>query len=151
MGSELTIKRMYHLQPIPVLSSRATEVVWPIMVLKAKDIIVATETPFARVFISKISAGMIQDNGPQVALKEKLYTQVTTIKPQPAAPPPALSAPGGKLARRIVAMMKVMQLRMLPPIRGQRRPVRSMTTMQMNWAMRAMTEEIIWYRRVSSP
>jgi hypothetical protein len=68
----LTIKRMYHLQPMPVLSSRATDVVWPIMVLKAKDIIVARDTPLARVFISKISAGMIQDKGPQVALKEKL-------------------------------------------------------------------------------
>lgn len=63
---------MYHLQPMPSFSSRATEVVWPIMVLKANDIMVAIDTPLARVFISKISAGIIHDKGPHVALKEKL-------------------------------------------------------------------------------
>jgi hypothetical protein len=42
------------------------------MVLKAKDIMVAMETPLARVRVSKISAGMIQLSGPQVAEKEKL-------------------------------------------------------------------------------
>ena len=41
----LTMKRMYHLQPMPVSSSRATDVVWPIMVLKAKLTMHAMETP----------------------------------------------------------------------------------------------------------
>lgn len=44
----------------------------PIMVLKANDIMVAIETPLARVRVSKISAGIIQLSGPQVAENEKL-------------------------------------------------------------------------------
>jgi len=47
-------------------------VTWPIIVLKAKLTIVAIETPLDRVRVSNISAGMIHDSGPQVALKEKL-------------------------------------------------------------------------------
>ena len=50
----------------------ATSVTWPISVLKAKLTMVAMETPFERVRVSNISAGMIQDRGPQVAEKEKL-------------------------------------------------------------------------------
>lgn len=42
----LTMKRMYHFQPIPVTSSSATDVVCPIMVLKAKLVIVAIDTPW---------------------------------------------------------------------------------------------------------
>jgi hypothetical protein len=80
----LTMKRIYQRQPIPVLSSNATEVVCPIMVLKAKLVIVAMETPLDLVFVSKISAGMIQDRGPQVALNEKLYSHVIAIKPHAA-------------------------------------------------------------------
>ena len=49
---------------------------WPMRVLKAKDVMVAMETPLERVRVSKISAGIIQDRGPQVAEKEKLYSQV---------------------------------------------------------------------------
>jgi hypothetical protein len=45
-------------------------------VLKAKETIVAIETPLERVRVSKISAGIIQDKGPHVAEKEKLYSQV---------------------------------------------------------------------------
>lgn len=71
-AGKLTIKRIYHRQPMPVLSSRATEVVCAIMQLKAVLTIVAMETPLARVLVSKISAGMIQDRGPHVALKQKL-------------------------------------------------------------------------------
>lgn len=41
-------------------------------VLKAKEVMVAIETPLDRVRVSKISAGMIQESGPQVAEKEKL-------------------------------------------------------------------------------
>jgi hypothetical protein len=51
-------------------------VTWPMRVLKAKDTMVAIETPLERVRVSNISAGMIQDKGPQVAEKEKLYSQV---------------------------------------------------------------------------
>ena len=47
-------------------------VTWPIRVLKAKETMVAIETPFERVRVSKISAGIIQERGPQVAEKEKL-------------------------------------------------------------------------------
>jgi hypothetical protein len=48
-------------------------------VLKAKEVMVAMETPLERVRVSKISAGMIQDSGPQVAEKEKLYSQVLEL------------------------------------------------------------------------
>ena len=47
-------------------------VTWPIMVLKANEVMVAIDTPLERVFVSKISAGMIHERGPQVAEKEKL-------------------------------------------------------------------------------
>ena len=40
--------------------------------LKAKETMVAMDTPFERVRVSKISAGITQDSGPQVAEKEKL-------------------------------------------------------------------------------
>lgn len=68
----------------------AIGVTCPIMVLNAKLVIVASETPFDLVLVSKISAGIIphrsvsirwfqsdansdsQDNGPFVAEKEKL-------------------------------------------------------------------------------
>jgi hypothetical protein len=48
-------------------------------VLKAKETMVAMDTPLERVRVSKISAGMIQDRGPQVAEKEKLYSQVLVL------------------------------------------------------------------------
>jgi hypothetical protein len=48
-------------------------------VLKAKETIVAMETPLERVRVSKISAGMIQDRGPHVAENEKLYSQVLEL------------------------------------------------------------------------
>ena len=51
---------------------RAMGVTWPIMVLNAKEVMVAMLTPLERVRVSKTSAGMIQERGPQVALKEKL-------------------------------------------------------------------------------
>lgn len=42
------------------------------MVLKAKLVMVAIETPLLRVRVSNISAGTIHESGPLVALKEKL-------------------------------------------------------------------------------
>ena len=54
----------------------AVSVICPMRVLKAKETMVAIEIPLDRVRVSKISAGMIQDRGPQVAEKEKLYSQV---------------------------------------------------------------------------
>ena len=89
-------------------------VTWPIIVLKAKLVIVAILTPLERVRVSKISAGTIHESGPFVAEKEKLYIHVTTMNPQPAASLPEV--PGGNLANKIVAMMKVIQLPILPPI-----------------------------------
>lgn len=74
----------------------AMGVTCPIIVLNAKDIMVARETPLARVRVSKISAGMIQERGPQVAEKEKLYTQVTMMNPHEA--PIFVVSPGGKFA-----------------------------------------------------
>jgi hypothetical protein len=50
----------------------AVSVIWPMRVLKAKLTMVAIETPLERVRVSKISAGMTQESGPQVAEKEKL-------------------------------------------------------------------------------
>lgn len=99
------------------------------------------DTPFDRVRVSNTSAGIIHDNGPQVALKEKLYSHVMIMKPQWA---PVLFVVGGNLARRTVAIMKVMQLPRLPLIRVQRRPKRSMKRMQRNWAMSAMMEFMAW-------
>lgn len=115
------MKTMYHRQPIPFFSSSATEVVCPIMVLKAKDVMVAIDTPLLRVLVSKISAGMIQDRGPQVKLKEKLYSQVMMMNAHAALPLPLV--PGGYRAKRVVAMMKVTMLARLPRMSGQRRPV----------------------------
>lgn len=54
-------------------------VIWPIRVLKAKETMVAMDTPLERVRVSNISAGMIQDRGPHVAEKEKLYSQVLEL------------------------------------------------------------------------
>src|ERR1051326_8021219 len=99
----------------------ATEVTCPIIVLKAKLVIVAIDTPFARVLVSNISAGIIQLNGPHVALKEKLYNQVMAMKPQAAAP--LFAVPGGNFARRRVATINVTIFPRLPRINGQRRPV----------------------------
>jgi hypothetical protein len=90
------------------------------MVLNANEVMVAIETPLERVLVSKISAGMIHDNGPQVALKLKLYTQVITIKPQAAAL--LLLAPGGKTASKMVEMINVIMFPRLPRMSGQRRP-----------------------------
>jgi translation elongation factor EF-1alpha len=73
-------------------------------VLKAKDTIVAIETPLERVLVSKISAGMIQDNGPHVAENEKLYAQVQMIKPQDAAL--LFATPGGNCAIKMQATRK---------------------------------------------
>jgi hypothetical protein len=50
----------------------AVSVIWPMSVLKAKETMVAIETPLERVRVSKTSAGMTQERGPQVAEKEKL-------------------------------------------------------------------------------
>lgn len=74
----------------------AMGVTCPIIVLNAKDIMVASETPLARVRVSKISAGIIHERGPQVAEKEKLYTHVTMMNPQEA--PVFVVSPGGKFA-----------------------------------------------------
>lgn len=54
------------------------------MVLKAKDTMTPIETPLERVRVSKTSAGMTQDSGPQVAEKVMLKSQVMMIKAQPA-------------------------------------------------------------------
>jgi hypothetical protein len=117
------------------------------MVLNAKDVMVAIETPLERVLVSKISAGMIQDSGPQVELKLKLYSQVTAMKPQEAL---ALAVePGGKTANMMVAMTKVKQLNKLPKMRGQRRPKRSMKAMQRACPHSARTEEMAWYLSAS--
>lgn len=70
----------------------AIGVTWPIMVLNANDVMVAIETPFDRVRVSKTSAGIIQDRGPQVAENEKLYNHVMIIKAQCA---PVLLSAGG--------------------------------------------------------
>ena len=51
------------------------------MVLKAKLVMVAIETPLLRVRVSNTSAGMIHDSGPQVHEKEKFQIQVTIMKP----------------------------------------------------------------------
>lgn len=50
----------------------AVPVTCPIKVLKAKETMVAMETPLERVRVSNISAGITQERGPQVAEKEKL-------------------------------------------------------------------------------
>lgn len=111
------------------------------MVLKAKEIPVAIETPFDRVRVSKTSAGIIQESGPQVQEKEKLYNQVMMMKPQWA---PEFVLVVGNFASRIVAMMKVRQFPRLPLIKVHRRPNRSMNRIQRNCAMRAMTELMAW-------
>lgn len=72
---------------------------------------VASDTPLERVLVSNISAGMIHDRGPHVALKQKLYIQVITMKPHAAAL--LLFVPGGKTASIIVEMMNV---HMLPKV-----------------------------------
>lgn len=54
--------------------------IWPISVLNANETMVASETPFERVRVSNISAGITQDKGPQVAENEKLYNHVLGIR-----------------------------------------------------------------------
>lgn len=141
--------------------SRAIGVTWPIIVLKAKLVMVAMLTPFERVLVSNISAGTIHESGPFVAEKEKLYIHVMTMKPQPAALFP--DVPGGNFANSIVAMINVMQFPIFPPIMAKHidgdqqvslcvlqeeeyvphlRPVQSMNRMQHNCARSAIIEEM---------
>lgn len=82
----------------------AVSVICPIRVLKANETIVAIETPLERVLVSKISAGITQERGPQVAENEKLYNHVMMMNPHEA---PALCVdPGGNWAMRIQAIKK---------------------------------------------
>ncbi len=101
------------------------------MVLNAKLVIVARETPLDRVCVSNTSAGIIQDSGPHVAEKLKLKTQVEMMNAH-CGPVPPFGEPGGNLASRIVPQMNVTMLPKLPKIRGQRRPVWSMNKIQRN-------------------
>ena len=71
----------------------AMGVIWPISVLNAKLIIVAMATPIDRVRVSNISAGTIQERGPLLQEKLKLYSQVIMMKPHDA--PVLLATPGG--------------------------------------------------------
>ena len=50
----------------------AVEVTCPIKVLKAKETMIERLTPLERMCVSKISAGIIQERGPQVAEEKKL-------------------------------------------------------------------------------
>ena len=50
----------------------AVEVTCPIKVLKAKETMTERLTPLEHMCVSKISAGIIQKRGPQVAEKEEL-------------------------------------------------------------------------------
>lgn len=67
------------------------------------------------------SAGIIQESGPQVAEKLKLYTHVDRMNPHcaPLFPP---VEPGGNLASKTVPQMNVTMLPKFPRMRGQRRP-----------------------------
>lgn len=58
-----TTKVKKYRQPTFVI---AGEVTCPINVLKAKETMTAIDTPFDLVFVSKTSAGMIQERLPQV-------------------------------------------------------------------------------------
>lgn len=59
--------------------------------------------------------------------------------------------PGGKEARREVAIMKVTMLSRLPPINVHRRPTLSMKRRQMNCATRATIALKPWNMKVSEP
>lgn len=72
-----TANRVKYRQPT---ESMATLVICPISVLKAKLIMVARDTPLERVCVSKISAGMIQESGPQAKENDMLKSQVL-VKP----------------------------------------------------------------------
>lgn len=48
----------------------AGSVIWPIKVLNANEVITPIETPFERVLVSHISAGIIHERLPQVKEKE---------------------------------------------------------------------------------
>lgn len=74
----------------------ATLVTWPISVLNANDVIVAMETPFERVLVSKISEQITQVRGPIVALKEKMKAQLAEV---------LFVASGGNLAIMIVGII----------------------------------------------
>jgi hypothetical protein len=53
-------------QPIDVIAMGVT---WPIIVLKAKEVIAPHETPFNRIAVPKSSAGIAQLSGPLVMKK----------------------------------------------------------------------------------
>lgn len=53
-------------QPMEVM---AIGVTWPIIVLKAKDVIAPHDTPFKRIAVPNSSAGIAQLNGPLVMKK----------------------------------------------------------------------------------
>jgi hypothetical protein len=61
-------------QPIEVIAMGVT---WPIIVLKAKDVIAPHETPFKRIAVPKSSAGMAQLSGPLVMKKTVIYVSNT--------------------------------------------------------------------------
>ena len=64
------------------------------------------------------------------------------IMMKPHSAPTLFVAPGGYEASKAVATMNVTQFQILPQIRVQRRPKRSMKQMQRNCAIKAMMELI---------
>lgn len=105
--------------------SMAGLVTCPIMVLKPKEIMTPIETPLERVLVSKISAGMIHDSGPQEYEKETWYSQLMHVNVQDKEFWTEGDLPSNE-AMAAVTIMKQTQLTRLPMINGQRRPKRSM-------------------------
>lgn len=83
------------------------------------------DTPFDRVFVSKISAGIIQLNEPQVNEKETWYTQFVAIKAHPRECCTEGEAFGNE-AIATVTMMKQRELIKFPIMSDHRRPTLSM-------------------------
>jgi len=142
-------------QPIDVI---AIGVTWPIIVLKAKEVIAPHDTPFKRMAVPKSSAGIAQLRGPLVMKKTvmrvsdgkrrsdqlilpKLKSHVNTTNAQCAL---VLLESVGYTLIIAALIMKVTQRNRHPKICSGRRPSESMVMMQIEVPTKAMMALTAW-------
>ena len=136
----------------------AIGVTWPIIVLKAKEVIAPHDTPFNRIAVPKSSAGMAQLSGPLVMKKTatsvseseryntklhlpRLKSHVNTTKAQCAL---VLLESVGYTLMIAAFMIKVTQRKRHPKICSGRRPSESMVIMQIEVPTNAIIALTAW-------
>lgn len=119
-------------------------VICPIIVLNAKLTRQPMATPWARVLVSKSSAGMTQDREPQHKEKANWKTQPKNRNSQSSEC--CVEGPTwGNLAITAAVMIKLREQTRLPTINVQRRPMRSMKRIGDICPAIPQRYEIPWY------